>query len=61
MEDLMPYHLGRSFFSQLHTDVSHLVQGMLRGGRALLSSGERIVGMAEVRAGLGRHWKHVFV
>jgi len=38
MEDLMPCPLGRSFFSQLHTDAYHLAQGMLRGGRALLSS-----------------------
>ena len=61
MDHLVPYPLGKSFFSQLHTDAYHLAQGMLGDGRALLSNGERTVGMAEVRAGLGRHWRHVFV
>lgn len=61
MEDLVRYSLGKLFFSQLHTDAYHLAQGLLRDGRALLSSGVRTVGTAEVRAGLRRHWRHVFV
>lgn len=61
MEDLVRYSLGKLFFSQLHTDAYHLAQGLLRDGRALLSSGVWTVGTAEVRAGLRRHWRHVFV